>query len=273
MDDLFEEQKQKFKEALRQAQSVVVSTGAGVSAESGVPTFRGKDGLWRKYNVMELATPEAFERNPSLVWEFYNYRRELMFSKQPNPGHITLAKLEEYLTSQSKEFTLITQNIDGLHKRAGSKNILAVHGDLYGVKCTRCDYKAENKDVPITPAFEGLGSPDPDTPEANVSFDDLPKCPKCNALIRPDVVWFGESLDSEILSKVDMAIAKADFMLVVGTSMLVYPAAAFPYAAKQTGAKLAFVNFEQTGNENIFDFVFIGKSGEILPEILNIYED
>ncbi len=266
----FEEDKDLFKEALKKAQAIVISTGAGVSAESGVPTFRGEGGLWRKYQATELATPESFERNPSLVWEFYNYRRELMFTKEPNPGHIALAEFEKYCSDSGKRFTLITQNIDGLHKRAGSQNILAVHGDLYWVKCVGCDYKEENKDIPITPAFDGLGSPDPDTPAANVSDEGLPKCPKCGDLIRPDVVWFGEQLDYDILQKVDEAIATADFMLVVGTSMLVYPAAAFPIAAKSTGAKLTLVNFEPTGQEELFNFVFLGKSGEILPQILNL---
>ena len=152
-----------FRSHFENAKHVVVLTGAGVSAESGVPTFRGAGGFWRQYQAQDLASPDAFKSDPSLVWEFYHYRREVMGTKEPNPAHLAIAECEARLEKEKKRLVVITQNIDELHKRAGSKNILELHGSLFRVRCTNCDNETENKDSPICEALRGKGSPDPNT--------------------------------------------------------------------------------------------------------------
>jgi NAD-dependent deacetylase len=230
----------QVRQALHQAQRVVVLMGAGVSAESGVPTFRGADGLWRQFRVTDLATPEAFARDPKLVWEFYNWRRELLAPLKPNPGHHALAQLE----NQVPEFFLITQNIDGLHQAAGSRKVLEMHGSIWRVRCTGCGRVTENRDVPL-PA--------------------LPTCEDCGGLLRPHVVWFGEMLDRLILAKAYEALSTCQVLLIIGTSGNVEPAASMGLHAKHHGAMVAEINLEPTPYTGSYDFTILGKAGVILP--------
>lgn len=232
-----------MREALVKAKRVTALTGAGISAESGVPTFRGADGLWRNYNVMELATPQAFARDPKLVWEFYNWRRNLIAGLTLNPGHQALVDLE----ARVPQFTLITQNVDGLHLKAGSKNLLEIHGNLWKVRCTQCHT------VTLDMA-SNMGA--------------LPTCKACGGLLRPHVVWFGESLDYSLLSRAVEAARSCQVMLVIGTSAVVQPAASLAVEAKEAGAVVAEINLEKTPNSGMMDFVLLGKSGEILPKLM-----
>lgn len=226
---------------LAKAQRVVVLTGAGISAESGVPTFRGEGGLWRQYRAVDLATPEAFARDPQLVWEFYNWRREVLAPLQPNSGHTALVELERKVP----HFILITQNIDGLHERAGGRNLLELHGNIWHVRCRGCGKVSEDRSV----------------------LPPLPRCAGCGDLLRPHVVWFGESLDSEVLTKAFDAVQSADVMMVVGTSGTVEPAASMGMLAKRSGAYLVEINLEPTPYTTHYDNSILGKSGEILPRI------
>ena len=221
---------------------VVVLTGAGVSAESGIPTFRGAGGLWRQYRATDLATPQAFRRDPALVWEFYNWRREIMAACEPNAAHRTIAAMEQTLP----DFTLVTQNIDGLHQRAGSRNVVALHGGIWRVRCTACDYFGEDHRVPL-----------PEIP---------PRCARCASLLRPDVVWFGESLPEDVLQAAWVTSAQAALMIVVGTSALVQPAASLPLLAKQNGALLIEVNPDETPLSAYADTTLRGPAGVIMPD-------
>ncbi|WP_250645510.1 SIR2 family NAD-dependent protein deacylase [Salidesulfovibrio onnuriiensis] len=233
---------QTVKALLSGARSLVVLTGAGVSAESGVPTFRGTDGLWEEYRPEDLARPEAFSRDPELIWRFYNWRRELVGRCEPNPAHLALAALER----QAPEMLLVTQNVDGLHQRAGNRNVLELHGSLWRLQCTVCTYEEENRtDLPP-----------------------LPACPRCNNLLRPGVVWFGEQLPAGVLSTVLDTVAKADVMLVAGTSSVVQPAASLAHVAKRSGAVTIEVNLEPTHNTGFMDFALHGRAGEILPQLV-----
>jgi len=238
-----EQQIMALRDALAKAERVTALTGAGISAESGVPTFRGADGLWRNHNVMELATPHAFSRDPELVWEFYNWRRNLITGLTFNPGHKALVDLEARLP----HFTLITQNVDGLHLKAGSKNLLEIHGNLWKVRCTKCHTVSLNMSLNMGP---------------------LPKCGECGGLLRPHVVWFGESLDSALLTRAIEAARSCQVMLVIGTSAIVQPAASLALEAKDAGAVVAEINLEETPNSGMMDMVLLGKSGEILPKLL-----
>jgi NAD-dependent deacetylase len=220
---------------------LIALTGAGISKESNVPTFRGADGLWRNYDAMELATPDAFRRNPTLVWEWYTWRQGLIAECNPNPGHLTLVNWEQEGILKS----LVTQNVDGLHIRAGSTNVQEVHGDLWALKCVSCDYKGR-LDAPAV---------------------GIPQCPDCNNNLRPDVVWFGESLNRDTISKVYDELEQADVCLVIGTSALVQPAASFPLIVKQRGGILIEVNIERTPLTSEVDYHLSGKSGEILPRL------
>ncbi len=228
-------------EIISNSKYLVALTGAGISRESNIPTFRGKDGLWRNYDAMQLATPAAFANNPSLVWEWYSWRQGLIAECEPNFAHKTLVKWEE----KSILKFLITQNVDGLHKRAGSQNVLEVHGDLWALKCTKCSYTGR------------LSEP----------ASGIPPCPKCNSHLRPDVVWFGESLNSDIMEQVYIELDKADVCLVIGTSAIVYPAASFPLIVKKLGGKLLEVNVEQTELTSLVDVHLSGEAGIILPSI------
>ena len=231
---------QLLKDKLAAADRVVVLTGAGISAESGVPTFRGQDGLWRQYRATELATPEAFADDPGLVWEFYNWRREVLAPLHPNPGHLALAAMEK----RFPQFTLITQNIDGLHQTAGNQKVIELHGNIWWLRCTGCGDLTEDRRVPL--------------PE-------LPACGSCGALLRPHVVWFGEMLDPMILDHAQQALETCQLMMVIGTSGVVQPAASMGATAKRRGAFVAEINLEPTPYTGIYDLSILGKSGETLP--------
>ncbi|MFB3139765.1 MAG: NAD-dependent deacetylase [Candidatus Acidiferrales bacterium] len=228
---------------LAEAERVTVLTGAGISAESGVPTFRGAGGLWRQHRSEDLATPEAFARGPRLVWEWYDWRRARVAKAEPNPGHLALAQLERRIP----DFTLITQNVDGLHQRAGSRRVLKLHGDIWTLHCLGCGLEETNHDVPLR--------------------EIPPRC-SCGGLFRPGVVWFGEALPADVLRHAMEAAAHAQVFLVVGTSAVVQPAASLPLLAQQNGAKLVEVNLEETPLSAQADASFWGKAGELLPRLL-----
>ncbi len=228
---------------LRCASSVVVLTGAGVSAESGVPTFRGPGGLWRERRPEQLATPEAFERDPKLVWEWYDWRRTMLAEAQPNAAHRALVTLEE----RTRRFTLVTQNVDGLHDRAGSRDPVKLHGDIWMVRCQTCGREARDERVPL-----------PEIP---------PRC-SCGGLLRPAVGWFGEPLPRAAWARAEAATADAEVVLVVGTSAVVYPAAGLVPLAKASGARVIECNMEETPFSSSLDRSFRGPAGEILPALI-----
>lgn len=232
------------KQQLAAARSITVLTGAGISADSGVPTFRGADGLWRNYRAEDLATPEAFARDPRLVWEWYNWRRELIATKQPNEAHQTLVELER----RCQNFWLITQNVDGLHRDAGSQKLSEIHGNIWMVRCTECSRVVENRAVPI---------------------DILPLCHHCRGLLRPHIVWFGESLAEEDLGHSYAALRSCSLCLIVGTSGLVYPAAGFASVAKESGAFVAEINLDPTPQSALVDVSLQGRAKEIVPLLLD----
>jgi NAD-dependent deacetylase len=225
------------------ARKVTVLTGAGISADSGVPTFRGAEGLWRSYRAEDLATPEAFERNPRLVWEWYNWRRELIATKSPNPAHEALVEMER----RDKEFWLITQNVDGLHRTAGSRQLSEIHGNIWKVRCTGCAVISENREVPLPL---------------------LPMCRQCHTLLRPHIVWFGESLWEEDLHRCGEALRDCDLLLVIGTSGVVYPAAGFSSVAKEAGALVIEINLETTPRSDLVDLSLQGRAKDLVPLLL-----
>lgn len=257
----------KFKETLKSAKQVVILSGAGISAESGIPTFRGAGGYWRKYQASSLATPGAFKSSPSLVWEFYHYRREVAAKAQPNAGHIAIAKYEEKYGSE-KSITVITQNVDGLHARAGTKNLIELHGNLYKTRCTKCKEVLVNTDSPICEALANRGAPDANVVGSDILVKSLPHCKKCNNLLRPHIVWFGESLEAVVLSSAEAAMSSCDVCLVVGTSSVVYPAAMFAPQAAARGAIVAEFNLEPTPATHDFHYYFEGPCGTTLPDAL-----
>jgi len=236
-----EQQVEDAARFLSRAARIAVLTGAGISAESGVPTFRGKDGLWKQYRAESLATPEAFERDPALVWEWYDWRRGLIAPVEPNAGHRVLAAWEE----RFEDFAVITQNVDGLHAKAGSRSIVELHGNIWKLRCTREGTVEEMRDTPL-----------PRIP---------PICPNCGALLRPHIVWFGESLEPGVLDRAYGLSTACQAMLVVGTSAVVQPAASLPLAAARAGAKIIEVNLEPTPLTPYADYFFPGKAGEVLP--------
>ncbi|XP_073188022.1 NAD-dependent protein deacylase sirtuin-5, mitochondrial isoform X1 [Lepidochelys kempii] len=263
-----------FREVFAKAKHIAIITGAGVSAESGVPTFRGLGGYWRKWQAQELATPEAFARNSSRVWEFYHYRRELMLSKQPNPAHVAIAECEARLSKQGRSVVVITQNIDELHRKAGTKHLLEIHGSLFKTRCTSCGNVAKNYKSPICPALAGKGAPDPEIEDAKIPVENLPRCEEqgCNGLLRPHVVWFGETLNSDILTEVENELEICDLCLVVGTSSVVYPAAMFAPQVSARGVPVAEFNMQATPATNRFRFHFPGPCGTTLPPALARHE-
>lgn len=229
---------------LATARAVTVLTGAGISADSGVPTFRGADGLWRNFRAEDLATPEAFAREPRLVWEWYNWRRELIATKSPNPAHYALADLERRL----ERFWLITQNVDGLHRAAGSQKLSEIHGNIWKVRCTRCGRVDENREVPIAI---------------------LPSCTVCKGLLRPHIVWFGELLATEDLDRSYEALGRCDVLLIIGTSGVVYPAASFAPVAKAAGAFVVEINLDPTPHTELVDVSLQGRAKDMVPELLS----
>jgi NAD-dependent deacetylase len=228
---------------LAEARSVALLTGAGISAESGIPTFRGPGGLWNNRRPEDLATPEAFERDPKLAWEWYDWRRQRLAAAQPNPGHRALAALE----ARGTEFALITQNVDGLHRAAGSRNIIELHGNIWRLRCVACGREVENRETPLR---------------------ELPPRCTCGGLLRPGVVWFGEPLPTEAIEYALHAAQRCDIFLVCGTSAVVYPAAALPERALSAGARVIEVNLEETPFSQFAHVSLRGKCGELLPRIV-----
>lgn len=230
----------EVKERVAAAQRLAVLTGAGISAESGVPTFRGEDGLWKNFRAEELATPEAFARDPRLVWEWYDWRRALVAECQPNPAHKALVQLEK----QADGFTLVTQNVDGLHELAGSADPVEMHGNIWKTRCTACQKVQEDRRVPI---------PVP------------PSCNDCGAMLRPHIVWFGEALEEDVLARAFGAFEYCDVALIIGTSGMVQPAASLVGMAKRAGAYVVEINPDATPTTGVVDVALAGKAGEILP--------
>ncbi len=229
---------------LRTARHVAILTGAGVSAESGVPTFRdAQTGLWAQYNPMELATPQAFQRDPKLVWEWYAWRRQLVAQVEPNAAHRALAEMEKHVP----RFTLITQNVDSLHQRAGSVNIIELHGNLARTK--RWD------DNVIVEHWEETG----EVP---------PRCPETGSLLRPDVVWFGEMLPPGAIEAASDAATGCDLFLSIGTSGQVEPAASLPHLAQRSGATVAIINPDVRGQDSDLLYKIAGPAGQALPALL-----
>jgi NAD-dependent deacetylase len=222
---------------------VVALTGAGISAESGIPTFRDAGGLWENYRAEDLATPEAFARDPELVWRWYEWRRGIIRDAVPNDGHLALASLEDVLTEPERAFTLITQNVDGLHRRAGSRNVIELHGNIFRVRCTR----------------EGT------TTERVEAFDALPPLCSCGAGLRPDVVWFGEMLPAGAIETAAAAVSAADLLLVVGTSGVVHPAAGLVSMLRQGGA--IEVNPQQTPISRLALISIHAPAAEVVPAL------
>jgi NAD-dependent deacetylase len=236
-----------LKSLLKKNTKVVILTGAGISAESGVPTFRGEEGLWKKFRPEELATFDAFMANPQLVWEWYEYRRKIIEDIKPNPGHLALVDFQNHFD----KFDLITQNVDGLHHQAGAENVIELHGNIRRNKCIQC--------AKIYESLEGTiqGTP--------------PKCP-CGGNIRPDVVWFGEMLPQDAINYAFAVSQECDLFFSVGTSAVVHPAASLPLIAKRSGAYVVEVNISSTEITHMVDESLFGKSGEILPSLVKFFE-
>ncbi|MDE1826023.1 MAG: NAD-dependent deacylase [Thaumarchaeota archaeon] len=230
---------------LRQAEKIVFVTGAGISQESGIPTFRGKDGFWRKYDAMKLATIDAFYENPKLVWEWYEERRANILAAKPNPGHLAMAELEKY-----KPVHVLTQNIDGMHQRAGSTKVYELHGSIITIKCTVCDFK----DIIVT------------------GFSELPPVCKCGNILRPDVVWFGESLPQDVWHVAMQQASSCDVMIVVGTSLAVSPANLLPVYARQNGAVVIEVNPEETPMSASMSLSIRSSAAKALPDLLTVFQ-
>jgi NAD-dependent protein deacetylase/lipoamidase len=225
------------------SRSLAMLTGAGISAESGVPTFRdARTGLWARFDPLQLATPTAFATNPKLVWDWYAWRRELVARVRPNPAHDALADIERRVP----DCLLITQNVDGLHRRAGSRNVVELHGNIGRVKCSREGTVVEHWDC--------VG-------------DEVPRCARCGALLRPDVVWFEEMLPRDALAAAEAMARRCDLMLVVGTSAEVYPAAALPSIAKASGALVIEINPNVTALSAAADYALRGPAGRVLPAL------
>lgn len=239
----FESPAETVREWLANAASVAALTGAGISAESGIPTFRGPGGLWRTYRAEDLATPQAFARDPHLSWEWYNWRRGIIATAEPNAGHVALAEVERRLPS----FTLLTQNVDGLHDRAGSRRILKVHGDIWTLRCTACarEWRDARPSLPELP----------------------PKC-ECGGLARPGVVWFGEGLPEDVWSAAVDAVRAAQVLLVIGTSALVYPAAGLVHLAQSAGAKVVEINVAETPVSAMVDLSWRASATTALPQLI-----
>lgn len=249
----------RARELVSAARRLVVFTGAGVSAESGVPTFRGADGLWKSHRVEELATPEAFARDPRTVLEWYGWRRGLVSECSPNPAHLAIAR---FALDGRRRVTIVTQNVDGLHRRAamtaaaelatqpGPAEPLELHGALHRDRCSGCGRRSE--------AVVG----------GSAVVRELPRCPACDALLRPDVVWFGEMLDASVLKRAFESAHEADVCLVVGTSALVYPAASIPQITARAGGIVMEINVEATPLSDVADHTVIGAAGAVLPIML-----
>jgi len=245
MDAMDERHLREAAEILSETTRLAVLTGAGISAESGVPTFRGSGGFWQGRSAMELATPQAFQRDPEGVWEFYRFRITGLEDVQPNDGHRALVDLE----NRCERFWLITQNVDGLHQAAGSRNVIELHGSLAHARCRTCSYRCPSRDLPDQP---------------------VPACPQCGDRLRPAVVWFGESLPGPVLAEAEEAIGECQVMLVVGTSGVVEPAASFARWARSRGARVVEVNLESTPISEVADVSLFGPAGVVLPGLVEL---
>jgi len=241
---LFDEILPKLKNAHR----VVVLTGAGVSAESGIKTFRDPDGLWAKFNPAELASMKGFLANPKLVSEWYEMRRNTAHTAKPNPGHYAIAEMQNIFP----KFTLITQNVDRLHQRAGSENVIELHGNIVDNKCFKCGT--------------------PYTKEIKIEGENLPKCEVCGGLIRPDVVWFGEMLPEKALNKANQVSQEADVFFSIGTTAEVFPAGQLPLIAKDNGAFVIEINIKTTTLTPYIDVHLAYPSGVILPALIDYFK-
>lgn len=229
---------------LRKAERVTALTGAGVSQESGLRTFRdAQTGLWSQYKPTELASPEAFERDPKLVWDWYAMRREKVRDAEPNPGHFALADMAHHIP----DFSLLTQNVDGLHRMAGSPRVIELHGNILRVKCSSCGQQVE---------------------EWKEADGGVPRCESCDGLLRPDVVWFGESLPRAVLESAVEAARGCQIFFSIGTSGMVQPAASLAFAARNRGAMVVEINADPTPLTEKVDFALHGKSGDILPALV-----
>jgi len=253
---------ERARQLVADAERIVVLTGAGVSAESGIPTFRGEQGLWKSHRPEELATPGAFRRDPRLVWEWYGWRRSLVSQCAPNPAHRALAGLA--LDAPPGRTTLVTQNVDGLHHEAARLEAqergtspdpaypLEVHGAIHRDRCSSCETHDERPG-----------------PVDTTSVETLPRCPSCGALMRPDVVWFGESLDPDVIGASMEAAREADLCLVVGTSAVVHPAASVPDVTRRSGGRVLEVNLEATPVTAYADVSLPGEAGKLVPAVLH----
>lgn len=228
--------------------NITVLTGAGISAESGVKTFRGNNGLWENHRIEEVATPSAFKKNPEMVWKFYKQRINQLKAIKPNPAHDSLKKLEDFL---EQDLFLITQNVDGLHHDAGNKRVLEMHGNLRTCRCTECNLQYAVNQVNL---------------EKNI-----PRCCECNEYLRPNVVWFGEM--PKFLSQINSYLSQANYFIIIGTSGIVYPAAQFLPIAKRNGAVTIGINLEKPANLSFIDEFHQGKAGKLLPELVKIWTD
>ncbi|KAI0721842.1 DHS-like NAD/FAD-binding domain-containing protein [Cerioporus squamosus] len=286
-----------FVSTLKSSKHIIAVAGAGLSAASGIPTFRGAGGLWRKYDAITLATPQAFKENPSRVWQFYHYRREKALAAQPNEGHLALAMFSissvREKIAPGASFALITQNVDGLSRRALDQiaerhpelaeevrspavqdSMLEMHGRLFDVVCTSsaCGHREHIPDSPVCPALAGTENVfEKDQPEPHIDVADLPKCKKCGSLARPGVVWFGEM--PWYLREIGILVRKADLCIVVGTSSTVYPAAGYASEVKARGGKVAIFNLDRSSGDDRADFLFLGPSESTLPKALGLQDD
>jgi len=234
-----------IKEQIKKTKKIVFVTGAGISQESGIPTFRGKDGLWKNHDVMKLATIDAFYDDPKVVWDWYNERRKNIFQAQPNQGHKAIAELEKYA-----EIVVLTQNIDGLHQKAGSTKVLELHGSIIKIKCSVCDFKDE----------------------IHTEYSKNPPLCKCGNILRPDVVWFGESLPQNVWRKAITIAGECDLMIIVGTSLVVSPANTLPIYAQQNNAIMIEINPENTVISAEMDLVIQNTSAVVLPELVSLFK-
>ncbi len=234
-----------IEDQIKNIKKIVFVTGAGISQESGIPTFRGKDGLWRNYDPMKLATIDAFYDDPKLVWEWYNDRRRNIFQAYANQGHKAIAELEKYA-----QVVVLTQNIDGLHQKAGSSKVLELHGSIVRIKCSVCDFKDEI----IT------------------EFSEIPPLCKCGNILRPDVVWFGESLPQDVWQKAIIFASECDLMIIVGTSLVVSPANTLPIYAQQNNAIMVEINPENTEMSSEMDLIIRNTSAKVLPELISLFK-
>jgi len=284
---------EEFRKVVKSSRNIIAIAGAGLSAASGIPTFRDGGGLWRKYEAMSLATPQAFSKNPNRVWQFYHMRREKARKAKPNGAHMVLAALSvkeslRQVCPSAESFTLITQNVDGLSRRAldqltdtlASKEILEkvtpepqsiveMHGRLLATLCKECHNREANDESPICAALEGTEVVvERQEQEPDIPLSDLPRCsqPNCGGLLRPDVVWFGEV--PYHLDDIEEAVQKADLAIVVGTSSTVYPAAGYAFKVAEQGGTVAVFNLDRSAGDSDADYLFLGPCAETLPEVL-----